>query len=143
MHEFGKNCEKFLKDVYKFSGRLSRKKFSELANKIFWIWLSFLAFDFLVGTFLEYNPEYKLLDSAYIAIKIMYGVLAWIGIIGIVIRRLHDMNRSGWRILRPIILGLLTNFLVVWMLYSVFFLAKEEGTDGANKYGEKPPDDEF
>ena len=140
MKDFWVDCEKFLKDVYKVKGRLSAEKYNQLAAKVFVIWLTFTVCDLVTLNFLEYHPEYILLNSMHLAIKILYMGLSWVGMICIVIRRQHDRDRSGWRILIPIIIGLMTNLLLVWLLYT-YILSTREGTDGKNKYGDKPTDD--
>lgn len=69
--------EKFLKDVYKFSGRLGQEKYAKLCVQTSFICIVCLSFSFLIGNFLEYNPEYKLLNSAYDTFLLMSGVLAF------------------------------------------------------------------
>ena len=140
MDEFSKNCEKFLRDVYKINGRLGIERYSTLIFTIFVISLIFTFFDFLVTEFLEYYPEYILLGSAHFSIRVMYYVSSWVGLICVFIRRLHDMDKTGWKILIPIIMGFLTNFYVVWIVCT-FYLGIAEGSDGKNKYGDKPPEE--
>ena len=78
MEDFGKSCEKFLREVFTFGGRLSRKKYAQLGAKIFCIGVVFLTFKFIVKTFLEYNPEYLLLSSAFDALNIMVASILFL-----------------------------------------------------------------
>ena len=130
--------EKFLKDVYQFEGRLSKKKYFKLTEKIFYI----VIISLIPCLATEFFSEFVAVFELYMAIEMILLIFVLVGMSGIIIRRLHDMDKTGWKILVPIIVGYLTeHFLIVWLLYHLY-LSCWEGTDGANKYGEKPPDDD-
>lgn len=141
MKEFGRSCEKFLREIFKFSGRLSRQKYALLNRKLFCIGVLFLTGTFVLDIFLEYNPGHVLLSSALKAVKIIFWLSIWISLMGMAVRRLHDRGSSGWKIVMPIIISIVTDLIIVWIIY-YFVLGRLEGTDGANKYGDKPSDDE-
>jgi uncharacterized membrane protein YhaH (DUF805 family) len=66
-----------------------------------------------------------------------------------IIRRLHDINRSGFIILVPIILDFLVGLFIIFSGYNLpiaspftilltIYLFIKKGDAGANKYGEQP-----
>ena len=80
-------------------------------------------------------------DLVIIMLEMIFVIFAAVGLAGMIIRRLHDMDKTGRKVLIPLILGFCTNFFVVWVIYT-YYLSIKEGTDGKNKYGDKPPDED-
>ena len=97
------------------------------------------------------RKEYWLFILLYLIAAIIAGiidaVLATMGIIGIIltlglfipslsvgVRRLHDINRSGWWML----IGLIP--LIGAIVLIIFFC--KDGTNGANPFGEDPKSSE-
>lgn len=112
---------KCLKQYAVFSGRARRKEYwmFVLFNAIFVFLLMFL--DKMLG--LNYYMQYGVLYTIY-AVAVLIPGLA------VNVRRLHDINRSGWWVLLsfvPIVGGIV---LLIW--------ACTEGTHGTNDYGEDP-----
>ena len=62
-------------------------------------------------------------------LTIIYNILTWIPGITIGVRRLHDVNRSGWWLLIS---------LTVIGLIPLFIWAVSKGTEGKNRYGNNP-----
>ena len=60
------------------------------------------------------------------AVEIFYSIIAFIPNITITVRRLHDVNKSGW--------NLLWYITIIGILY-VLFLNILKGTNGDNYYG--------
>lgn len=60
----------------------------------------------------------------------VYSLICMIGGLSVTIRRLHDLNRSGWFIL----IGFIPVVNFFYYIYVLFF----KGTEGANKYGPDP-----
>lgn len=115
--------------LFGFEGRLRRKHFIGY-------WLVLLAFALTMALLwrlvLTGEASAALSDLAR-AVAIMSGALLLAGIASAMafnVRRLHDMNQSGWWAALSIIPGL--NIIVLLMLASV------PGTNGPNRYGLDP-----
>lgn len=105
-----------------FNGRARRSEywFYTLANLI--IAIALMIIDNVAGLAFEnigYGPLYTL-----------YSLAVLIPGLAVTVRRLHDVNKSGWFLLIAIVplIG------AIWLL--VLFLT--EGTKGSNEYGEDP-----
>ncbi len=116
-----------LKNYAVFSGRARRSEFwyFTLFNMIF----AFLAMgiDNVLGTTLNMGYEISL---PYGYIYIIYALATFIPGLAVVVRRLHDVGKSGWMyfiILIPIIGG-------IWLLV---LICKESQVE-SNKWGENP-----
>ncbi len=103
------------KNYVNFSGRTSRVNF--------WLWMSFTYITFFISNILNYclNVEW---------IIILYAVVWIVPTLSISVRRLHDLNYSGWRILW----GLIPIFGDLVVLY--WHCKKGELT--SNYFGEPP-----
>lgn len=136
----GKSFELYkyaLKNYFNFSGRACRKE-------ILCFMLYYLIFLVIVGIFaalimpaLLNNPE----TATAIVITIL-SIVTWLAAMGLFIlpaislsvRRLHDVNMSGWLLL----LSLLNFIPIINIAISIGFfvvLYCIKGTDGENKYG--------
>ena len=107
---------KVLKNYVNFSGRASRREF----------WF-FTLFNFLISLILYIIGS---LIGAETIIRNLYGLAVFLPGLAVSIRRLHDINKSGWWyliIFLPIIGG-------IWLL--IYFCS--EGTTGPNQYGDDP-----
>ena len=107
---------KVVRDNYaNFSGRARRKEYWMffLLNTIFIYALAFIS-----GALVAVTES-----SAFMFIYVAYAFGVLIPSIGVGVRRMHDVGKSGWYLLIPI--------------YS-FILAVTEGEKGANQYGEDP-----
>ncbi|KIO50585.1 DUF805 domain-containing protein [Flavobacterium hibernum] len=99
-----------LENYANFNGRARRREY----------WMFFLAnliISFVIG-FL-----FGLLAPKVAFVANFYSLLVLIPSFAVAIRRLHDVNKSGWFILIPI--------------YNIILLATE-GDKGPNQYGEDP-----
>lgn len=100
-----------------FSGRAGRPEF--------WYFVLFNAIIEVVGEIIGARVGIVALLLA------LYGLAVLLPSIGVAIRRLHDVNRSGWWLLIglvPIIGGII---LIIWYASS--------GTPGPNRYGDTAP----
>jgi uncharacterized membrane protein YhaH (DUF805 family) len=107
---------KVVRDNYaNFSGRARRKEYWMffLLNTIFIYALAFIS-----GALVAVTES-----SVFMFIYVAYAFGVLIPSIGVGVRRMHDVGKSGWYLLIPI--------------YS-FILAVTEGEKGANQYGEDP-----
>lgn len=117
---------KVLKQYADFSGRARRTEYwmYTLFNIIFLIIAAVL--DNVLG--LKFSPEIP-----YGYIYLLYALVTLIPGLAVSVRRLHDIDKSGWFLfisLIPIIGG-------IWLLV----LYCTEGTPGRNKYGVNPKED--
>ena len=113
---------KVLKQYTDFGGRARRKEYWMFAlfNMIFAI--AAMLIDNLFGmTFGEipYGPIYAL-----------YGLAVFIPGLAVLVRRLHDVGKSGWMIL----IGLIPLVGAIWMLV----LLVTDSESGTNKWGQNP-----
>ena len=108
------------KNWNKFKGRSNRLKF----------WY-FTLFYFIVGTilyfldvsFLGFNP----LDPTSTGVlQTIYGLVVLIPSLSVTVRRLHDVNKSGWNILW---------ILTIIGAFYVIYLNLIKGSEGDNHYG--------
>jgi uncharacterized membrane protein YhaH (DUF805 family) len=148
---------KYYLDVLKkyavFTGRASRQEFwmFVLFNVIIGIVLSIV--DNLAGSTYTYY-----ISSTGVPLKVgyiqnIYSLIVLLPNLGVSVRRLHDVNKSGLLILLvfvPVVLFMWTFFTGAYMLMLLFALVMlgfgiwllvlycTEGTRGPNKYGEDP-----
>ncbi len=88
---------------------------------------------YLIISFISAILTYLTKDSTSILISIFVGIIGImisIATLSLIVRRLHDLNKSGWFAL--ILLIPFVNFL-----FSLY-LWLEKGTDGPNQYGADP-----
>jgi uncharacterized membrane protein YhaH (DUF805 family) len=116
-----------------FSGRARRSEY--------WFWVLFVIIAIVIATAIDgmINPDLVTTSSG----DGMYGVSATGGIVALIVslalflpglamtvRRLHDIDRSGWWIL----IGLIP--LIGFIVLLVFYCT--DGTQGSNRFGEDP-----
>ena len=128
-----------LNEIFQFEGRMSAKKFSDVFTKWFRILVCVLAPSLDWVYF--FNQSSRLTDFSLLLVvfNLLFIFYMGVGLTGMVIRRLHDMSLTGFEILIPVIAGYYTDAFIVWFL-CYFFLSNWSGTDGKNRYGEKPID---
>lgn len=104
-----------LKKYADFNGRARRKEY--------WMFYLFnLIFSFALG-FLD-----GLLGTAFIGT--IYALAVLIPTIAVTVRRLHDIDRTGWWVL----VGLIP--VIGWIVLIIF--AATDGNEGTNEYGTSP-----
>ena len=115
---------------------LAFKKWNDINGRAnlreFWYFVLFsLIFSFLIGIvdgMLIYISGEEIADDSLGILSIIYSILIFIPNITITVRRLHDVNKSGW--------NLLWYITIIGMLF-ILILNVLKGTEGENKYG--PP----
>ena len=116
--EFPEAVKTCLKDKYvKFTGRASRSEF----------WYFYL---FTVICSLVSNSGYFVSDAFGMFLSLAVSIVVCPPIMGATVRRLHDINKSGWHILIGII-------PILGWIYMIVILCKK-GTYGSNRFGEQP-----
>ena len=119
-----------LKEIYTTEGRLNRFRYLK-----YMITLALIAgvSTFVMSsmaTFLTGNPTGFLVN----AITAIWGLVAGVGNVMLMIRRLHDLNKSGWFALIAII-------PLIGAIFSIY-LFFAPGQVGWNRYGADPLQDE-
>ncbi|PQA92984.1 hypothetical protein B0A69_12525 [Chryseobacterium shigense] len=114
---------KALKQYADFTGRARRTEYWMyiLFNLIFAIIAAVL--DNLLG--LKFNQEIP-----YGFIYLIYGLATFIPGLAVMVRRLHDVDKSGWWMF----ISLIPIVGTIWLLV----LLATDGTPGANQYGVNP-----
>ena len=109
-----------LKNWNKFNGRANRSEFWYFT--LFYFIFGAIAY-FIDVSFLGYDP----MDITSIGVlQVAYNLVLLIPSFSVTIRRLHDINKSGW--------NLLWYLTIVGTLY-IIYLNILKGTDDDNKYG--------
>jgi len=121
-----------LKNYANFNGRARRSEywFFVLFNVIFSI--GALLIDYLLGTRFDYDQVY---GESYIHIhlgyiNIFYGLAMFIPGLAVLVRRLHDVGKSGWFAF----ICLIPLVGPIWILVLLFTDSKP----GVNQYGPNP-----
>lgn len=117
---FNQSIETCLAKYVTFSGRASRSEF-------WWFWL----FCFVVNGLLTWVDRGLFPDFAGSGIfSTLFALGTFLPSLAVQVRRLHDIDRSGWWFL--IILVPLVG-IIVWLVWAV-----KEGTLGSNRFGDDP-----
>lgn len=113
---------KVLKQYADFSGRARRKEYwiFALFNLIF-VYLSIILFKI-----------FQFEGLSYVLINVVYFLAIIIPSIAVVVRRLHDVGKSGWMIL----ISLIPIIGTIWLL--VLMVTDSDAVE--NKYGQNPKD---
>lgn len=111
-----------LKNYVTFTGRARRSEYwyFNLFNLIFLVLAA--ALDNILNLTISPLP--------YGVFYCLYGLFIFLPSLSVQVRRLHDVNKSGWFIL----IGLIPLIGAIWLL----ILYCTEGTEGDNEYGPDP-----
>jgi uncharacterized membrane protein YhaH (DUF805 family) len=108
---------KVIKQYANFSGRARRTEY----------WM-FTLINTLISIGLMIITQF--VDQRLSVLNVIYSLALLIPALAVIVRRLHDVNKSGWMYL----LMLLPIIGWIWILVLLF----TEGTRGENKYGVDP-----
>ena len=108
-----------LKKYAVFRGRSDRKEF----------WM-FVLVNFVIGVIFSILTRIPILKVLFWIVYILFGLAILIPSIALGIRRLHDINYTGWLILLCIIP--VVNIIVIFLLCVI------EGNEYDNQYGASP-----
>ncbi len=120
----------FLKEYICFSGRMAR---GEFLNFI----IAACMFCFFMGVILFAIFEllgYTTYTTCFIIPFIILNSILLLTIYAAIVRRLHDLNCSGWWIILLLLLGSST----IMSIISLLFLLFKKGTEGENRFGPDP-----
>lgn len=110
-----------LKKYFDFNGRARRKEF--------WMFFLFNAIISIVLSVLT-NITGKTVGPLFTGLSALYSLAILLPTIGVTVRRLHDIGKSGWW-------ALLYFFVCIGQIWLIVLLAKE-GDRGDNQYGPDP-----
>jgi uncharacterized membrane protein YhaH (DUF805 family) len=119
--------EKLTDLLFSSKGRISRMTLWKYTFAILGITIGFYIVPLLL------TPNSSLSDSilsVWYCVFLLFSLFVFITQIIIIIKRCHDLNWSGWRILWSVV-------PFASIIFSIL-IAFEKGTDGPNKYGPDP-----
>ena len=114
-----------MKKYVDFSGRARRKEYWMFALFNFIFAIVAIILDNIFGTAIE-NVGYGIFYS-------LFALAVFLPSLAVLVRRLHDVGKSGWFIL----IGLIPIIGGIWLL----ILMVTDGQPGENKYGANPKTD--
>jgi uncharacterized membrane protein YhaH (DUF805 family) len=117
--DFGQAVTSGFKNYARFSGRAARSEY--------WYWSLFIA---LARTGLKILALVIFQASVADRVDLFFLLLTVIPTLAVAVRRLHDVDRSGW--------WLLMYFTIIGMIYPLLVWKCTKGTDGANRFGPNP-----
>lgn len=108
-----------------FKGRASRKEY--------WMFFLFnMIFSFIMG-FLDGLTGWGI-DGKFGVLTLVYAAIVYIPTLAVTVRRLHDIDKSGWNFF----IGFIP--VIGWIVLIVYLCM--EGTVYVNTYGPQPQDEE-
>lgn len=118
---------------FSFKGRLNRWRYFLLSLPLGGLML--IAFVYITIK-LNSNTVTNTAAYIYLAMYILLIIILSISGISLTVRRLHDLDKTGWFVLIQFLnfIPVLSLFALAFNLYVMFF----PGTDGPNPYGEDP-----
>jgi uncharacterized membrane protein YhaH (DUF805 family) len=118
------NIYKLLFDkLFTLKGRSSRK---EYICRVFFL-VILIVIDFY--TFDTYGKKDSFFSFVYVILLAILIILMFLQYFPLAIRRLHDLNSSGWYVL--LTFAPFGQLLILWLMF-------KKGTPTTNKYGEPP-----
>ena len=121
----------FLSKVYTTQGRLNRLRYLKYH-------VIFALLSALIGFVISFVCALLSGDPESVLVTVPMGILSFVVSIGGImlgVRRLHDLNKTGWFML----LGLVPLINIIFL----FYLLLAPGTNGWNDYGEDPLANEY
>jgi uncharacterized membrane protein YhaH (DUF805 family) len=112
---FGQAISAGFSNYVNFSGRACRSEY--------WYWVLFIILADIVAGIIDYLLGMQIVSS-------LFGLVTLLPGIAVSIRRLHDLDRTGWWILLALIP------LIGWIILLIWYISK--GTDGPNRFGPDP-----
>jgi len=112
---FGQAISAGFSNYVNFNGRACRSEY--------WYWVLFIILADIVAGIIDYLLGMQIVSS-------LFGLVTLLPGIAVSIRRLHDLDRTGWWILLALIP------LIGWIILLIWYISK--GTDGPNRFGPDP-----
>jgi uncharacterized membrane protein YhaH (DUF805 family) len=112
---FGQAISAGFSNYVNFSGRACRSEY--------WYWVLFVILADIVAGIIDYLLGMQIVSS-------LFGLVTLLPGIAVSIRRLHDLDRTGWWILLALIP------LIGWIILLIWYITK--GIEGPNRFGPDP-----
>jgi uncharacterized membrane protein YhaH (DUF805 family) len=112
---FGQAISSGFSNYVNFSGRACRSEY--------WYWILFIIIADIVAGIIDYAIGIQVVTS-------LFGLATLLPNLAVAIRRLHDLDRTGWWIF----IGLIP--LVGWIILIIWYCTR--GTAGPNRFGPDP-----
>jgi uncharacterized membrane protein YhaH (DUF805 family) len=114
---------KVLKQYADFNGRARRQE----------LWM-FILFNLIFSIVINIIDKFATVPMmGFGLIGVLYSLFILIPSLAVWVRRLHDINKSGWMIL----VGLIPLVGAIWLIV----LGATDGTPGENEYGKNPKEE--
>lgn len=123
---------KVMKQYADFKGRARRKEFWMFSLFSVLIGCVFQLLDYMLG--IQFTNLGSTYGADYGPLYSIYALIVFIPSLAVSVRRLHDLNKSGWYLL-------LWFFIFIGWIW-LLVLHCTEGTAGSNKYGPDPKNGE-
>ncbi len=107
-----------------FSGRAARSEY--------WYWVLFLTVGRLATRILDaaiFHSPFNEYFSVH-PLNSIFSLVVLVPTLAVAVRRLHDVDRSGW--------WLLMYFTIIGMIYPLLVWKCTKGTEGENRFGPNP-----
>jgi|ERR1700722_15602796 uncharacterized membrane protein YhaH (DUF805 family) len=112
---FGQAISSGFSNYVNFSGRSCRSEY--------WYWILFIIVADIVAGIIDYAIGIQVVTG-------LFGLATILPNLAVAIRRLHDLDRTGWWIF----IGLIP--LVGWIILIIWYCTR--GTNGPNRFGPDP-----
>lgn len=109
----------FKDKFFNFKGRLNRERY-------FWRWLAISVLFFVSDNIAGRYVDAENIELVLLMYSLPIGISGWM----LLIRRMHDLNKTGWWSLL-----ILVPFVGLYGFFLAFF---KKGTDGPNRFGPDP-----
>ncbi len=119
-----------LKRYADFSGRSRRQEFWMFQLFIFLVYIVFAVLAAIVGGGLGDSSGGGVIGGILGILFLLFALGIMIPTLALTVRRLHDLDKSGWMILIGLIPLIGSILLLVWYC--------TQGTSGPNRFGEDP-----
>jgi uncharacterized membrane protein YhaH (DUF805 family) len=112
---FGQAISSGFSNYVNFSDRASRSEY--------WFWILFIIIAEIVTSAIDYAIGAQVVTS-------LFGLATFLPSLGLAIRRLHDLDRTGWWVLIALIP------IIGWIILIIWYCTR--GTAGPNRFGPDP-----
>lgn len=121
--DFFQAVNKCIRNYATFTGRASRSEY--------WYFALFFFIGHMITNTLD-NAFFHANNDAQHTITTLFSLVLLLPAIAVAVRRMHDVNRSGW--------WLLIELTIIGIIYPILVWKCTKGTTGPNNFGPDPLD---